>query len=155
MPSVALDWLHIIALLGAIQGIFLAGVLITKKQNQTANRVLAALTFTFTVSLLTAVYHSARLERAFPHFFGVASAGRFPGRGNEGTTSAPSAPRPPRAERVRVPAGEFDCWRLSIQFDGHKLSYWVRKSDGLGVRLYDDSQVATQGIREIALRSVR
>jgi AraC-like DNA-binding protein len=71
MQSIALDWLHIIALLGALQGIFLAGVLITKKQNQTANRVLAAMTFTFTISLLTAVYHSARLERAFPHFFGV------------------------------------------------------------------------------------
>ena len=58
-------------------------------------------------------------------------------------------------ERVIVPAGEFDCWRLSIQFDGNKISYWVRKSDGLGVRLYDDSQAATPGIREVVLGSVR
>jgi hypothetical protein len=59
------------------------------------------------------------------------------------------------AERVRVPAGEFDCWRLSIQFDGNRISYWVRQSDGLGVRLYDDTQAATQGIREVVLRSIR
>jgi hypothetical protein len=58
-------------------------------------------------------------------------------------------------ERVRVPAGEFDCWRISIEFAGRKLSYWARKSDGLGVRMYDDSDVATRGIRELVLRSVR
>ena len=58
-------------------------------------------------------------------------------------------------ERIRVPAGEFDCWRLSIRFAGRKLSYWARKSDGLGVRVYDDSEAATRGTREMVLRSVR
>ena len=58
-------------------------------------------------------------------------------------------------ERVRVPAGVFDCWRLSIEYGGRRIGYWVRKSDGLGVRLYDDSQATTRGTRELVLRSVR
>jgi hypothetical protein len=37
-------------------------------------------------------------------------------------------------ERVRVPAGTFDCWRLSIRFGGTRVLYWARKSDGFGVR---------------------
>lgn len=39
-----------------------------------------------------------------------------------------------RAERIKVPAGEFECWRLTINFGGRSLTYWVRKSDGVGVR---------------------
>jgi len=58
-------------------------------------------------------------------------------------------------ERVHVPAGDFDCWRLSIRFAGRRISYWARKSDGLGVRVYDDSEAATRGTREVVLRSVR
>lgn len=58
-------------------------------------------------------------------------------------------------ERVHVPAGEFDCWRLSIRFAGRQINYWARKSDGLGVRVYDDSDPATGGTREVVLRSVR
>jgi hypothetical protein len=58
-------------------------------------------------------------------------------------------------ERVHVPAGDFDCWRLSIRFAGRRISYWARKSDGLGVRVYDDSEAATQGTREVVLRSLR
>jgi hypothetical protein len=58
-------------------------------------------------------------------------------------------------ERVRVPAGEFDCWRLSIEFAGRKLKYWARKSDGLGVRTLDDSETPIRGTREVVLRSVR
>lgn len=38
------------------------------------------------------------------------------------------------AEKIKVPAGEFDCWRLTIRFGGRSLTYWVRKSDGVGVR---------------------
>ena len=54
-------------------------------------------------------------------------------------------------ETVVVPAGRFDCWRLSIGFAGRKIDYWVRKTDGVAVRLRDDSQIAKRGSREIVL----
>jgi hypothetical protein len=37
-------------------------------------------------------------------------------------------------ETVTVPAGRFDCWRLSIRVAGGSVTNWVRKSDGIGVR---------------------
>ena len=37
-------------------------------------------------------------------------------------------------ERVRVPAGDFDCWRLEVTEGTVVHTYWVRKSDGVGVR---------------------
>lgn len=40
-------------------------------------------------------------------------------------------------ERITVPAGRFDCWRLSLTFSGRRLDYWVRKIDGLGVRVLE------------------
>lgn len=54
-------------------------------------------------------------------------------------------------ETVIVPAGRFDCWRLSIRFSGRQIDYWVRKSDRLAVRVRDDSEAATRGTREIVL----
>jgi AraC-like DNA-binding protein len=72
MASLTLDWLHVIALLGALQGVFLVGALATKRRNRTANRLLAAAMLAFSVHLATGVYHAAGLVRAFPHFFGVA-----------------------------------------------------------------------------------
>ena len=71
MASLTLDWLHIIALLGAIQGVFLAGALATKRRNRTANRLLAATMLAFSVSLASNVYHAGRFEQRFPHFFGA------------------------------------------------------------------------------------
>ena len=56
-------------------------------------------------------------------------------------------------ERLTVPAGTFDCWRLSIRLSDGEISYWTRKSDGLGVRVLDERDPAT-GIREIVLRRV-
>jgi len=38
LASLTLDWLHIIVLLGAIQGVFLAGALASKRRNRTAKR---------------------------------------------------------------------------------------------------------------------
>ena len=55
-------------------------------------------------------------------------------------------------ERVRVPAGEFDCWRLSLAFAGRRLTYWARQSDGLGVRIYEQT---SHGTRDLVLRSIR
>jgi hypothetical protein len=37
-------------------------------------------------------------------------------------------------ERVRVPAGTFDCWRMTVNYFGGVFDYWVRKSDGVAVR---------------------
>lgn len=44
-------------------------------------------------------------------------------------------------ERVRVPAGTFDCWRMTIRHSGGVIDYWVRKSDGIAVRLVDNTPV--------------
>src|SRR5687768_4401046 len=71
MTSLTLDWLHIVALLGAIQGVFLAGVLATKQRNRTANRILAVTMLSFSISLASNVYHAAGLEEKYPHFFGA------------------------------------------------------------------------------------
>lgn len=72
MGTITLDWLHIVVLLGAVQGFFLTGVLAARKRNRTANRILAVAMIAFTLYLMTSVYHAARLEDAFPHFLGVA-----------------------------------------------------------------------------------
>src|SRR4051812_46498282 len=71
MDPLTLGWLHLIALLGAIQGVFLAGVLATKRSNRTANRLLAASMLAFSLHLVSQVYYAAGYERVFPHFFGV------------------------------------------------------------------------------------
>ena len=34
MASLSLDWIHVVAFLGAIQGVFLAGALATKRRNR-------------------------------------------------------------------------------------------------------------------------
>lgn len=72
MALVTLDWLHLVALLGAAQGIFLTAVLAFQRRNRTANRLLAAAMFAFSIYLASAVYLAAGLERVFPHFFGLA-----------------------------------------------------------------------------------
>ncbi len=71
MARLTLDWLHIVILLGAIQGVFLAGVLVTKRANRTANRLLAALMLAFSVSLTTSVYYVAGYVQVVPHFMGA------------------------------------------------------------------------------------
>lgn len=72
MATITLDWLHIIALLGAVQGLILAGVLAVRRRNRTANRLLAVAMLAFTIYLMSSVYHAAGLVAAFPHFFGAA-----------------------------------------------------------------------------------
>ncbi len=72
MASLTLDWLHIIALLGAVQGLFLAGVLVARRRNRTANRLLAAAMLAFSIHLASAVYQATGLVPALPHFFGAA-----------------------------------------------------------------------------------
>ncbi len=56
-------------------------------------------------------------------------------------------------ERVTVPAGTFDCWRMTVNMDGHEYLAWVRQSDGVGVRTWDESARGGRGIREVVLGS--
>ena len=70
---ITIDWLHVISLLGAVQGLFLAGVLVTKRTNRTANRLLAAVTVAFSVYLTSAVYRAVGWMPVFPHFLGVSN----------------------------------------------------------------------------------
>jgi hypothetical protein len=59
-------------------------------------------------------------------------------------------------EIIRVPAGEFDCWRIAIDAaNGHHGWYWVRKHDGLGVRSLDSTEARPSGVRETVLRAER
>lgn len=71
MARLSLDWLHLVALAGAAQGVLLAIVLAFRRRNRTANRLLAVLMLAFSLHLATVVYHGAGLERTWPHFFGV------------------------------------------------------------------------------------
>jgi AraC-like DNA-binding protein/uncharacterized membrane protein YfcA len=70
MPPLTLDWLQLIVLLGAVQGVILAAALAARRRNRTANRLLSALMLAFALFMATGVYHSAKLEAEFPHFFG-------------------------------------------------------------------------------------
>ena len=71
--SVTLGLLDTISLLGALQGFFLAGVLLTKRTNRTANRLLAVLMVTFSLYLTSQVYYAAGWMELFPHYFGVSN----------------------------------------------------------------------------------
>ena len=71
MASLTLDWLQIASVVGALQGLFLTGVIFAQKKNRTANVLLAVLMATFTIYLSGTVYFSAGLVRLFTHFFGV------------------------------------------------------------------------------------
>lgn len=71
MASLTLDWIQLAAVVGALQGLLLTGVLLARRNNSTANRLLAVLIATFTVFLASSVYYGAGLVRVYPHFFGV------------------------------------------------------------------------------------
>jgi hypothetical protein len=42
-------------------------------------------------------------------------------------------------ERITTPAGAFDCWKLSVVAGRQRRVEWVRKSDGLALRSYDEA----------------
>jgi len=72
MASLTLSWLQLAAIVGALQGLLLTGVLVAQRNNRTANRLLAVLMAAFTLYLASSVYYSADFVRVYPHFFGVA-----------------------------------------------------------------------------------
>ncbi len=69
--QVTIDWIQLAELVGAVQGLLLAAVLLAHRTNRTANRLLAALMLAFSVSLISEVYYSAGLVRTWPHLFGI------------------------------------------------------------------------------------
>jgi AraC-like DNA-binding protein len=71
MARVTLDWIQLAAVVGSLQGLLLAGVLLAQRNNRTANRLLAALMASFTIYLAASVYYAAGLISAWPHFFGL------------------------------------------------------------------------------------
>jgi AraC-like DNA-binding protein len=64
--------LETIFLLAAVQGILLAVVLLIRKQNHAANKILALATFFLSIDLLTAVYYSKGWYLDYPHLMGIA-----------------------------------------------------------------------------------
>ena len=52
-------------------------------------------------------------------------------------------------EVVSVPAGTFACWRLTVQYAGPTLRYWVRKSDGVAVKSLQSQD--NDVVREVVL----
>jgi hypothetical protein len=66
----------------------------------------------------------------------------------------PLAMRVDGEEMVRVPAGAYPCWRIAVDLpQGRHQWHWVRKSDGLGIRMVDSTNAGARGVREIVLRS--
>lgn len=61
----------ILFLLGAVQGVFLAAVLASRKHPVVANRLLATLMLVFSLDLAAAVYHASGYYQVFPHLIGV------------------------------------------------------------------------------------
>lgn len=72
MASLTLDWIQLAAIVGALQGLLLTGVLIAQRSNRTANRLLAALMAAFTIYLASGPYYATGVIRVYPHFFGIA-----------------------------------------------------------------------------------
>jgi AraC-like DNA-binding protein len=71
MASLTLNWVELAAIAGALQGLFLTGVLLAQHSNRTANRLLAALMASFTIYLAWGPYYTAGIIRVFPHLFGI------------------------------------------------------------------------------------
>jgi len=62
----------------------------------------------------------------------------------------PFAMRVVGSERITVPAGTFDCWKLAVTYTGHTRFVWIRKSDHIGV-LSRDETPGSAGSREVVL----
>jgi len=71
MTRVTFDWIQLAIVLGAVQGLLLAAVLVAHRTNRVANRLLAALMVAFSVSLASVVYYASDLTRLYPHLFGI------------------------------------------------------------------------------------
>lgn len=66
----------------------------------------------------------------------------------DGDVSFPARLRVVGEERVRVPAGTFECWKIAVDASIGMQTYWVRQSDGVGVRALLEREGA---VRELVL----
>jgi AraC-like DNA-binding protein len=71
MASLTLDWIELVAIIGALQGLVLTLVLARQRTNRTANRLLATLMATMTIYLAAGPYYKTGLIRTYPHLFAV------------------------------------------------------------------------------------
>lgn len=65
------NWFIIMHMLGAVQGLFLAAILLSRQRGSVANRILAVLMLALAVDLAMAVYHATGLDEAFPYLIGI------------------------------------------------------------------------------------
>ncbi len=65
------NWLVYAYALGAVQGVFLAAILASKRHTSVPNRILALTMLAFALDLATAVYHATALHEVFPHLIGI------------------------------------------------------------------------------------
>lgn len=65
------NWFVIIHTLGAVQGVFLAAILMSKRRDSAANRLLAITMLAFSLDLAIAVYHATGYDEGFPHLIGI------------------------------------------------------------------------------------
>lgn len=71
MPPLALGPWHLIALLGALQGVVLAVMLARQPTSRRAHRILAVAVLTFSLHLASFVYYTTTLVERYPQFFGL------------------------------------------------------------------------------------
>ena len=67
-----IEFFSTLFLLAALQGLLLSVFLLTKKQNHSANLVLAIATLALSFELATVVYYSRGWYNQYPHFMGIA-----------------------------------------------------------------------------------
>jgi len=67
----AAEWVYLLLMLGAAQGVFLAVLLATKRTNVVANRLLAIVMLSFSLFIVQGVYYALEWYLTFPHFIGV------------------------------------------------------------------------------------
>ena len=63
--------MHVVYVLGAAQGLFLAAVLASRPHASVPNRLLAAVMAVFSVDLAMAAYHASGADAAFPALIGL------------------------------------------------------------------------------------
>ncbi|MEP0004649.1 MAG: helix-turn-helix domain-containing protein [Balneola sp.] len=64
-------YMSVIFFLGAVHGLMLTFLLVSKKVNQLSNRILAALMLVFTIDLAMAALLSVGLHQSYPHVIGL------------------------------------------------------------------------------------
>lgn len=65
------NWFLIIHSLGAVQGVFLATILVGKRRGSIANAILAVTMLAFALDLAAAVYHATGYDAVFSHLIGI------------------------------------------------------------------------------------